>query len=129
MPVIIPANSDGNREITVDVGAGTYRFRTYYSQGEMDGWYLDISDVDGNQLMTGLRITAGAPNILKGQGDMFRGVQVAVVVTSGKETDTNSIGSGTFLVWFNAGEKNPYIVGDPLLDIDPAEWDFGEPGV
>lgn len=127
MAIIIPATNDGNREVTVNTGSGVYRFRTYYTQGEMDGWYLDIRDDEGNVLRTGIRIVPGCPNLLKGQGDMFLGVQLACAVASGTETTPTALGEGTFLVWFNPGEANPFVIGDPLIDIAPDEWDFGEP--
>lgn len=128
MPVIIPLNSDGNRQITVDMLAGgVYQFRSYFSQGSngiYDGWFLDIADSIGTTLIDGVRITPGCPNLLKGQGDNFHGVQVACAVISGVETSLSALGNGTYLVWFNPGETNPFTVGDPLIDIPYDEWAF-----
>lgn len=124
MPVLIPVNSDGNREIQVPLGDAVYRFRTYYSTGQHDGWLLDIFDADGAPLLVGLRITPGAPNILKGQGDRFRDVQLAVAVISGSEADRDALGHGTFLVWYGPGERNDFVIGDPMIDIPADQWTF-----
>lgn len=127
MPVLLPVTNHGNREIRVKTDDGTYRFRTYYSQGQCDGWFLDIYNHDFYPLITGLRITPGATNILKGHGDLLQNVQLAVVVISGSETSPEMLGVGTFLLWYNPGEKNDLVIGDPLLDLSVGNWDFGEP--
>lgn len=130
MPVIIPLNDAGNREITVNtLGGGVYRFRSYFSQGYAglyDGWFFDVSNTSGNALLKGVRITPGCPNLLKGQGDNFQDIQLACAVISGVETSPSALGNGTYLAWFNAGETNPFDVGDPLIDIPYDEWAFGE---
>ena len=128
MPAIIPLNDDGNREITVDtLGGGVYRFRSYYSQGvngRYDGWFVDIADSVGSMLLRGIRIVPGCPNLLKGQGDNFRDIQLACVVLNGKEDSPDAIGGGTYLVWFNSNESNPFDAGDPLIDIPYDQWAF-----
>ena len=126
MPIVIPVNSAGNRRILINTGDGEYWFRTYYSQGQDDGWFLDISDSEGIPLLAGKRITPGAPNLLKGQGDKFRDVQLAATVLSGSEKNPDALGNGTYLVWYGAGEQNDYALGDPLMDIAPDDWQFGE---
>lgn len=125
MPTLIPVSDAGNREIVVDTrGGGVRRFRTYFSQGLYDGWFLDIADYAQKPLLRGVRIVPGCPNLLKGQGDRFRGVQLACAVVSGRENAPDALGNGTYLVWFNAGEKNPFVLGDPLLDIPYDQWAF-----
>lgn len=127
MPAIIPLNSAGNREISVDTLGGVYRFRSYFSQGyvsQYDGWFFDIGDNVGNTLLRGVRVVPGCPNLLKGQGDRFRNVQVACAVLSGNERTPDALGKGTFLAWFNAGETNPFDVGDPLIHIPYDQWAF-----
>lgn len=124
MPIIIPVNSDGNREIEVNTGARVFRFRTYYTKGQYPSWYLDIKDADGNPLRVGLRITAGCPNLLKGLGNKFTGYQLTVAVISGKENDPNGLGVGTFLLWYNPGEVNDFQVGDPMVDVSIEDWNL-----
>ena len=126
MAFIIPVNSDGNREILVSTGSGEYRFRTYYTQGQDDGWLLDINDPEGNPLLAGRRLTPGAPNIIHGFGDTLRGMQVLVVVMSGTERDMEGPGNTFFPLWFGPGEENPYRIGDPMVDIPAAQWAFKE---
>lgn len=123
MPMLIPVNSDGNREILVDTGGGgVYRFRTYFVQGQMDGWYLDIRTTTGDPLLLGKRIVPGCPNLLKGQGDNFRDVQMAVVVLNGTEMQPKYLGNGVYLYWMNPGDKNPFQLGDPLIDLSSDDW-------
>ncbi|MDR1534721.1 MAG: hypothetical protein LBU64_06420, partial [Planctomycetota bacterium] len=87
MAVLIPVDSSGNRTILADnLPGGPRRFRTYFSQGEQDGWYLDIFDSAGNVLIRGIRCVPGCPNLVKGQGDDFAGEQLACVVLRGSET-------------------------------------------
>lgn len=121
---IIPTTSHGNREIQVELGERTYSIRTYYSQGQYDGWLMDISDAQGNPLLLGKRITPGVPNLLKGNGDTFGGAQLAAVVVEGDETTPDALGNGTYLAWFGEGEENPFVIGDPMLDIPVDDWAF-----
>lgn len=126
MAMLLPLTSDGNREIIVKTGnVGSYRFRTYYSQGQLSGWFVDIRDTVGTPLLLGKRIVPGCPNLLKGQGDRFRGIQLVTVIVNGSETAPDSLGSGIYLLWFNPGETNPFNVGDPLIDIPYDYWEFG----
>lgn len=122
--IVIPVNSAGDRTITVPVGGRIYMFRTYYSQGQDDGWLMDIGDSNGAWMITGLRITPGAPNILKGLGDAFLGEQMTVVTLSGTERDLDGLGDGTYPAWFAADDENPFDVGDPMIHIDPEDWNW-----
>lgn len=124
MPEIIPVSNDGNREIMVTLDGVDYRFRTYYSQGQHDGWYMDIKTGNGEPILLGRRITTGAANIIKGHGDLFKGRQLTVVVLHGHETNAKNLGDGVYLLWFGEGEANPYVVGDPMIDIPADEWTF-----
>lgn len=125
MSILIPVNSDGNREILVNVGeGGVYRFRTYFTSGQADGWYLDIRNTAGDPLLLGRRIVPGCPNLLKGQGDNFRNIQLAAVVLYGSERTPDALGNGTYLVWFNPGEENPFLLGDAMIDVPYNQWAF-----
>lgn len=124
MAFIIPVNSDGNREVLVNTPEGDYRFRAYYTEGQDPGWLLDINDPEGNPILVGRRLTAGAPNIVKGFGDALRDVQITVSVIAGMERDFDGLGYTTFPVWFEAGEDNPAAVGDPMIDIPADLWAF-----
>ena len=127
--MLIPVTNDGNREILVDTGGGgpspaggVYRFRTYFSKGQMDGWYLDIRTSTGEALLLGKRIVPGCPNLLKGHGDTFRDVQLAAVVLNGTETKPEYLGNGVYLYWLNPGERNPFVLGDPMLSPPDEDW-------
>jgi len=57
MPVIVPTGSEqADFEQDVDLGGTVYRLRVYYN-GRDDSWYLSLSDVDGNPLVMGVRLT------------------------------------------------------------------------
>lgn len=124
MPCLIPVNNDGNREIVEDTGGGVFRFRTYFVSGEMDGWYLDIRTATGDPLLLGIRIVPGCPNLLKGQGDTFKDVQLTVAVLNGTETEAKYLGDGVYLYWMNPGDANPFQIGDPMIDIAADDWAF-----
>lgn len=121
---IVPNDNSGNREIQVELGGKLYHFRTYFTQGQYDGWLMDIGDGNGQPLLTGKRITPGAPNLLKGNGDTFEGLQLAAVVIEGDETKPEALGNGTYLAWFGEGETNPFVIGDPMIDIPAEDWAF-----
>lgn len=123
MAMLLPVTNAGNREILVDTGVGgLYLFRTYFTQGQMDGWYLDIRTTDREPILLGKRIVPGCPNLLKGQGDSFRNVQLAVVILNGSEQNPDSLGNGVYLYWMNPGDKNPFALGDPLIDLSSDDW-------
>lgn len=125
MPTMIPLTSHGNRSILVDTrGGGVYRFRSYFSMGMYDGWFIDIADSADAVLLRGIRVVPGCPNLLKGQGDRFAGMQMACVVLSGRENAPEALGNGTYAIWFNPGEENPFVLGDPLIDIPYDQWAF-----
>lgn len=126
MACLIPATSDGNREILVDTGGGMYRFRTYFTQGQTDGWYLDIRTTTGEPLLLGKRIVPGCPNLLKGQGDRFGGARLAAAVLNGSERDPDSLGNGVHLYWMNPGDADPFTLGDPLLALAADDWGSDE---
>lgn len=130
MPITIPVTGagTGDRRIQVNTGDAHYWFRIYYSEGQEDGWFLDIADIAGRPLLVGKRIAPGAPNLLKGHGNAFRGAQLAAVVLSGEARDPGVPGAGINLVWYGAGERNDHVLGDPLVDIAPDDWQFGERG-
>ena len=90
----------------------------------MDGWYLDLRTTTREALLLGKRIVPGCPNLLKGQGDNFRNIQLAAVVLHGKETAPNALGNGTYLYWMNPGDANPFQLGDPMIDIPYNQWAF-----
>ena len=117
--VVIPITDAGARIITVDTGGGVYRFRTYYSNGPEQRWLLDIRDTTETDIVTGVTIVPGSANILKGQGDAFKDVQLLAIADDGADLGgLDTPGNTLFLVWINAGEKNPFPDLDPMDTID-----------
>lgn len=126
MPVLLPMTADGCRSVMVeDLPGGPKRFRSHYSQGQADGWFLDVFEPGGKALLRGIRCVPGAADLLKGQGDRFREALVCVAL-AGSEAAPEALGNAVQLVWFGEGEANPFRPGDPLLDIPEDEWAFGE---
>lgn len=129
MPYLIPLSPDGDRTVTVDTGSGhsrneehrnassIYRFRTYYSDGPEQRWLLDISDAQGAPLLCGIPIATGSANLLKGQGDVFPGVQLVPVLLSGGLGDAEAPGNTLHLLWLKPGEENPFPALDPMNSI------------
>lgn len=121
--ILLPLNNYGNRTISVDIGEDVYTFRTYYSAGEVDGWFMDISDASGAALVRGRAIVPGADNLLRGLGDAFEGQALLCVLLHGTERAAKNLGEGLFLLWIGAGEENPYKVADPMLYVgDYMHW-------
>lgn len=102
---IIPLTDDGAQRVrvTLEGGLGTYEFRSYWSY-TASRWFLDIMDVDGNPLIEGVALVPG-PNIINGQRDietLF--TDLRVLLLSGQNQTTDSLGTFAFLTQFNAGE-------------------------
>lgn len=113
MPYKLPLTADGERTFICQLGDESYRFRTYFA----DGWLMDIYDLEENLLAGGVRILPGSPNVLKGRGDLFNGVQVVATLEYGKADATDALGAYLNLIWFTEGEESPFTVGDPMDNI------------
>ena len=122
MPVEIPVTPAGERLVRVNIGAGTFVFRTYFVHGQDDHWLLDIRDNQENPLLSGINLVPGVDNLLKGMGAVLDGHQLHVVATSGMEKDPEAPGNSMALLWFNPGEENPFRPPDPMETIGTGEW-------
>lgn len=122
MPVEIPVTPAGERVVSVNVGPDIFIFRTYYAAGQDRHWLLDISDGQENPLITGINLTPGVDNLLKGMGDTLDGYQLHLVVAEGTEKDLEAPGNTMFLVWYNPGEENPFKPLDPMDTIGTDLW-------
>ena len=122
MPVFIPVTAAGERSVTVNVGPEIFTFRTYYAAGQDRHWLLDISDSQQRRLMAGINLTPGVDNLIKGMGEVLDGYQLHLVVDEGSEKDPEAPGNTMFLVWFNPGEKNPFVSWDPMELIGNNLW-------
>ena len=109
----LPLNADGERTFICQLGENAYRFRTYFA----GGWLMDIYDLEENLLAGGVRIVPGSPNLLKGRGDLFYGVQVVATLEYGKAEGMDALGEYLNVLWFEEGEDNPFQVGDPMDNI------------
>ena len=117
MPVEIPVTPAGDRAVTVNVGPDVFMFRTYFVSGQDDHWLLDIRDGQGRELISGINLAPGIDNLLKGRGDALDGYQLVVLAGTGTEKNMDAPGTTMFLVWFNPGEKNPFVTLDPMETI------------
>lgn len=123
---IIPVSNYGNRTISWSPdGTTRYFFRTYYSDGMIPVWLLDILDVDGIPLAMAIPLVPGTANLIKGYGDKFpEGAQLVAVLTDGDEKSPDALGEGLQLVWFTDPDENPYKIGDPLVDVRADDFTF-----
>lgn len=110
----IPLTSDGARTVTVETGTNLLTFRTYYSYGQESDWLLDISDVDGNALITGMKLTPGSNSVIKGHGDTLEEYQLYVLLMEGTATSINAPGNNLYLILYLPGEENLYRAQDPM---------------
>ncbi len=133
MPQIFPLSSYGNRMINVTLDTGErgqtvqYWMRTYYSEGQINSWFLDMWDANMLELVKGLPIVIGAVNLLSGYAEKFpKGSSLVAVQTDGTQDNPDVLGNGLELVWYNGNEKSPFVLPDPMLAASVS--DFVIPG-
>ncbi len=133
MPQIFPLSSYGNRMINITLDSGIsgrssqYWVRTYYSEGQIDSWFLDIWDAQMTPLVKGLPVVVGAANLLSSYQEKFpEGSKLIVVQTDGDQSDPDVLGNGLEIIWYSGSEASPYIIPDPMLAANIV--DFQIPG-
>jgi hypothetical protein len=113
---IIPLTSDGAQRVRVTLtgGIGTYVFRSYWNY-TASRWFMDILDIEGTPLIEGIALVPG-PNIIRGQRDIesiftdFR-----ILLMSGQNDTTDSLGSTAFLAQFDEGEYDTLFPPESIL--------------
>jgi len=102
MALIIPVNSNPCRQINVPTPAGIFFFRTYWLGDVSKVWKMDILNGDSVAIASGMSLTHGVDNLVKGLGytplDGYRLRMVPVGVFKG--TDYNTLGFSEKLVMF-----------------------------
>jgi hypothetical protein len=106
MAQVLPLNSDGSRQISVDLGdgIGLISFRTRFNS-TVPGWYLDLFDTDGSEIVFGLGLVAPhniirhLPRLVNRIGDL------RVIDLDGLgNVDPDRLGVGVGLVHYPPGE-------------------------
>lgn len=126
MPVLIPVTPAGERRARVDVGPERFVFRTYFVHGQDDHWLLDIYDEQERPLITGINLVPGVDNLLKGHGNVLDGYQLHLAAEQGSEKRVDAPGNTMILLWFNPGEINVFVPGDPMDTIGDELWTWPE---
>lgn len=98
----IPLRSDLFRyTFTVDLSGVEVRLSLTWSDG-CGAWYADVDSADGVRLVSGSRVTPGAPLFCTTEADgLPRGV---FVVTGDDPYQRDALGSSVRLWWVPAGE-------------------------
>lgn len=111
----LPLNNYPSAITTVDTGNGVYVFATYFkTTGNV--WLMDIYDSASNLLLSGIALLPGIDNLLKGHGELFKGICLQVQCCAGTFNNTSdSLGNTAQVLWFLSTEVNPIVYADPLL--------------
>lgn len=125
--ILLPIDTSGSRTFEIDTGEEVFSFRTYYSGGQQDVWLMDISHVDGTELLTGIALIPGARNLLRGQGDILEDYKLYVTLWDGESGALDAPGKYLFALFFLPGEDVDDTLGivreDILLTIEKdQEW-------
>lgn len=90
----IPTDTSPSKEFSTNTDIGTLRFRTYWNSF-MPMWYLDIVGQDGNDLLSGIALTTGTNNLIKGTNVQELDGCAIFVVDTGDKGNTTYGGLGT----------------------------------
>ena len=104
----IPTDNNPSKEFSVNTDIGTLRFRTYWNP-LMSMWYLDVIGQDGLDLLSGIALTTGSNNLIRGTNvQELIGCAIFVVDTSGNgNTSYTALGiTGRVFMTF-PGEVQP----------------------
>jgi hypothetical protein len=122
VPVILPLNSQGSRTVRVPLSQSTVvQLRTKYMP-KANQWVLDILNEDETPILLGIVLYPGLHNLLKGQGQIFKGYKLVVVAMSGTNSAPDSLGNSAFALWYGRGEESPFKPGDPLSPEHTGVW-------
>ncbi len=131
MPQIFPLNSYGNRMFSVSIETGDrrkysqYWIRTYYSEGQINAWFLDMWDSQMVDLVKGLPIVVGSANLLSSYHEKFpKGSKLIAVQTDGTQDNPDVLGNGLELVWYSGSEKSPYVIPDPMMAASISDFEI-----
>ena len=107
----IPLENKPCKSFSVVTDIGTLRLRTYWNT-MASMWYMDYIGQDGANLLSGIALTTGSNNLIKGTGLVeLDGCAIFMVDTSGAGNRTFD-GFGTYARMFmtlpGETEINPY---------------------
>lgn len=116
MPQLIPLTNDGCRRITVTLGQNNYMLETYYLP-HIHCWLMDIYEMNGRSIITGISLNVGVDNLVAGKSVLFKNQTLRCVSINNTENNTpDSLGKTCFLIYYGENETPvPYIL-DKMLD-------------
>ena len=111
----LPLAANPASRVTVDTGSGVFVFATYWLPIKRV-WMMDILDSSSNLLLSGIALLPGIDNLLKGHGELFKGLVMQVQCVKGTANNTfDSLGNTAQVLWLTSDEINPIVYPDPLL--------------
>jgi hypothetical protein len=117
MMIILPITNDGCRQFSVNTPAGLLTFTTYWLP--LAGlWACDISDSNGADLMTGIALVAGTPNLLTGNVvTSLQGYALEVLKASDGEGERayDAWGNSALLLMRGPNDAPNLVLPDPML--------------
>lgn len=115
----LPLDPYGDVVSNITLGSRRYTYRLYYTDGPCPGWLLDLADISGETLATGVRITAGTVNMLVGYAGAFVNVEALPItdLTNYAERNQDAPDSTMFVNWYPDGEQSGVSVGDAMENL------------
>ena len=111
----LPLTANPASRVMVDTGNGVFVFATYWLPNKKV-WLMDILDSSSNLLLSGIALLPGIDNLLKGHGELFKGLVMQVQCIEGTVNNTaDSLGNTAQVLFLTSSETNPIVYPDPLL--------------
>lgn len=89
----------------VSLDGGEYTLELHWN-GRLEAWFLDITDVDGTVLESGIRVVVGWPLLARAVNEDMPPGQLVAVDTSGQDAEAtlNDLGGRVQLVYTEAAD-------------------------
>lgn len=113
---ILTTTDYADRTFSNKLSGTSYFFRYYYIEGYENWWFLDICDIQQNELAVGRKLVQGSINILAGYANIE--LYKAALVVGLKHGTVNDDNNGTEkmpLLWMTDAENDQIFKnGDPM---------------
>lgn len=117
MALIIPVNSEPDRELQIQLGDNLLTVRTYFNETALQ-WFMDLYDENGEPLALGLAMVP-IINLLESETELTRNIgQFRVQTTNDTENRApDSLGNLATLWWYAPGEFESLGIED--IEVNP----------
>lgn len=116
MALLIPVNSEPDRQLQVQLGGALLTVRTYFNETALQ-WFMDLFDENGLPIALGLALVP-LINVLESETELTRTIgQFRVQTVNDTENrESDSLGNMATLWWFAPGEYEALGIEDTTVN-------------